>query len=174
MKAVACQLPPGALLRRYAASRDYTDCFVIEIGRRIRLEEFVAAFYTTWVFRIERWILAWAVSRTSTDSAAREVAAGSISEFAAWHVEARSRNQLLMADYRGSTRSWFMSEEQAGGSGVRLYFGSAIISSARDRSGRKRLEARFRVLLGFHRLYSRVLLNAAGRRLKGSGAPREE
>jgi len=51
------------------------------------------AFYTTLVFKLERLILKLAVSRPSTDAQAKQLAAGSIDEFSAWHVEARSENQ---------------------------------------------------------------------------------
>ncbi len=66
------------------------------------------AFYTTWIFKLERAILKWAVSRASTDLDAKRLAEGEIDRFSAWSVEDRNDNQLLMSDFQGRTRSWLM------------------------------------------------------------------
>lgn len=144
-------LPPEALLQRYREQGDYTDCFAIEVPARVTHAAFVEAFYTTAVFKLERLLLALAVSRPSRDAEARELAGGRREMFAAWSVEARAPGQLLMCDYAGSTRSWLMAA--AAGQGTRLYFGSAVVGA---RQGRV-----FHALLGFHKLYSRILLRAA-------------
>jgi hypothetical protein len=106
----AAPLPGIALTAGYRDAGDYTDCFVTDVARNITLREFIEAFYTTWVFRLERWILALLVSRPSTDAEVMELAAGARDTFAAWCVEARRDDQLLLTDYRGSTRSWLMVE----------------------------------------------------------------
>ena len=49
---------------------------------------------------------------------------------------------------------------------TRLYFGSAVVPVKDARSGRPRFGLPFRALLGFHKLYSRVLLGAAVFRLE--------
>ena len=59
-------LPAWSLLRRYADSGDYTDCFVTDIPGDFSHEEYVAAFYTTWLIRLERWLLRL-VRKPSTD-----------------------------------------------------------------------------------------------------------
>jgi hypothetical protein len=51
---------------------------------------------------------------------------------------------------------------------TRLYFGSAVIPVIHKKSGRPTLGFTFRSLLGFHKIYSRVLLYAARLRLAGS------
>jgi len=158
-------LPPFALLDRYTGANGYTDCFVADVPGEFTHAEFVAAFYTTWLFRLERVILKWLVARPSTDDEARQLAQGERDAFAAWTVEARAPNQLLMCDFLENTRSWLMVEQHAGGGATRLYFGSAIVARANARTGRRRLGLRFRALLGFHRRYSRALLRAAGTRL---------
>lgn len=140
-----CALPAGALLARYARAGAYTDCYTTEIGRAVTLAEYVEAFYTTAVFKLERRLLAWFASKPSTDAQARQLAASELSTFSAWRVEERGVNQLLMCDLTGNTRSWLM---VAPG---RLYFGSAVLS--------RRFP--FGVLLGFHKVYSRVLLRSA-------------
>ncbi|MGI9200245.1 MAG: hypothetical protein ACR2QL_04250 [Woeseiaceae bacterium] len=144
-------LPGTALLQKYARSGAYTDCFYTDILDNVSLPQFVEAFYSTWLFKLERAILRFAVNKPSTDKEAKQVAQGEAETFAAWHVEDRSQHQLLMCDYRGQTRSWFMVTPG------RLYFGSAVIPT--DRKS-------YKALLGFHRLYSRMLLAAASSRLQ--------
>ena len=151
-------MPPQALLKRYADGVNYTDCFRWRAARAVPHAEFVEAFYTTWLFRLERWILAWLVARPSSDAQARELAAGRRDAFAAWSVEARAQGQLLMCDMHGRTRSWLMV------AGASLYFGSAVV--AVDSGGKRRLGAAYALLLGFHKLYSRALLRAAAARLE--------
>ena len=85
----ACDLPAGALLRRYAEQGAYTDCFMVEIDETVSHEAYVEAFYTTAVFKLERLLLRWFVARPSTDGQARALAHAQLNEFAAWHVEAR-------------------------------------------------------------------------------------
>ena len=72
-----------------------------------------------------------------------------------------------LRDYRGSTRSWLMTltQENNGESRTRLYFGSAILGRSPVAGEKKRLGRGFRLLLGFHKIYSRVLLQAARARL---------
>ena len=83
-------LPDHALLATYRRGGSYTDSFVAEIDRPVTQPEYVAAFSTAWLFRIERWILAVALRRPSTDVEARAVAMGGGDRFAAWRVEART------------------------------------------------------------------------------------
>lgn len=163
----SCELPPDALLGRYLGGGAYVDCYVTEIARPVTHAEYVAAFYTTWIFKLERLILAWLVSRPSTDEQASALAAGSLDSFAAWSVESRSSDQLLLCDFRGRTRSWLMVVpiEGKGVTGTRLYFGSAVVPVIDRISGQASLGFTYRALLGFHRLYSRALLRAARSRL---------
>src|SRR5450631_449653 len=105
----ACELPDDALLRRYLSRGAYADCYVTELARPVCHAEYVEAFYTTAVFRLERLLLSWFVARPSTDAQAGELATGKLASFAAWSVEAREPNQLLLSDFRGHTRSLLMS-----------------------------------------------------------------
>lgn len=161
-------LPPDALLAKYLRDGHYADCYATDVAAAVLHEQYVRAFYTTPVFRLERFILRWAVSRPSTDAQAAELAAGTRDAFAAWQVEQRSTDQLLLADYRGRTRSWLMVApvETGRGPGTRLYFGSAVMPVIDRRTGKPVLGPLFSGLLGFHKLYSRVLLSAARRRLE--------
>ncbi len=161
-----CALPDSALLQKYAVVGTYTDCYAVDLDRRISQSEFVSAFYTTWLFKLERWILAWAVNRPSSDAEASELAATSRDAFAAWRVEQRTHDQLLMCDFIGRTRSWLMTAPRADhDDGTRLYFGSAVVPRIDPATGARSLGVSYRALLGFHRLYSRLLLGAACARL---------
>jgi hypothetical protein len=163
----ACPIPDSALLRRYVQVGTYTDCYFVDVDQPVSQIEFVEAFYTTWLFRIERWILGWLAGRPSTDAQAIALALAALDEFAAWHVEQRSADQLLMRDYTGRTRSWLMSTQLGGEGGrSRLYFGSAVVPRIDPGSGESSLGGTFRALLGFHRCYSRLLLGAARKRLR--------
>jgi hypothetical protein len=161
----ACALPGPALLQRYREAGAYTDCYCVDVAASVTQAAFVEAFYTTWVFRLERGLLAVAVAKPSTDAQARALARGEVDAFAAWRVEARTADQVLLCDYRGRTCSWLMVAPIDGG--TRLHFGSAVIPVADPRSGRKAMGGVFAALLGFHKLYSRILLRAAAARLPG-------
>lgn len=158
------ELPAPALLRKYVYDGAYTDCYITEVPTSISLPRYVEAFYTTWVFRLERWILTRAVDKPSSDLDARRVAHAEADSFAAWSVEDRAPDQLLMCDFVQRTRSWFMVVPLAGG--TRLYFGSAVVP-VRKRSGELTLGSSYRALMGFHKLYSRILLQAARSRVSG-------
>jgi hypothetical protein len=161
------RLPEGVLLSKYRHGDAYTDCYVASLARDVSHAEYVEAFYTTWLFKLERVLLSWFVSKPSTDAQAAQLAAGSLDSFAAWVVEARCANELLMSDFRGHTRSWLMVAhvEERGGKDTRLYFGSAVVPAVRASSGARTMGFRFYLLLGFHKLYSRALLLAARSRL---------
>ena len=160
----ACALPAHAFLAEYARSGAYTDCYVAHIGRPVTQAEFVEAFYTGALFKLERLLLAWFIAKPSTDAQARALAGGVLEgTFAAWRVERQSDRQLLMCDLGGRTRSWLMVDEPggAGGAGARLYFGSAVVPVLDKASGRASLGVAFKALLGLHRVYSRALLRGA-------------
>ena len=164
---VACELPPQALLCRYDRDGGYTDCYRTVIARPVWQAEYVEAFYTTAVFRTERLLLRL-LRMGGTDAQARELAEGRRSRYAAWSVEERRDDQLLMCDAYGSTRSWLMTEpcELDGQPATRLYFGSAVVPRVIDRGGRPSIGFLYRALMGFHQLYSLILLGAARRRLQ--------
>lgn len=151
-----CELPADALLQAYRRRGAWTDCFVTEVARPITHAAFVEAFYTTALFKVERHLLGWFAAKPSTDAEARALAHGVRNAFAAWRVEDRRADQLLLRDVLGRTRSWLMATPNGPGA-TRLYFGSAIAHG--------RLDFVFRALLGFHNVYSRALLKAASTRL---------
>lgn len=162
----ACPLPDGALLGRHRANGAFTDCYVTEVAFPVTIARFVTAFYTTPVFRAERLVLAWALSKPSTDAEAEQLAGGRRDTFSAWRVEDRRDDQLMMADVKGRTRSWFMVSPGQPGSRTHLYFGSAVLPVANRETGAPEMSPGFRALRGFHHYYSEVLLYSARSRLE--------
>jgi hypothetical protein len=160
-----CPLPPEALLAKYSGAGGYADCYTTELQRTVSHAEFVEAFYTGVVFKIERLLLKLFLSKPSTDAQAKQLAAGELGDFSAWWVEGRTTNQLLLCDVRGRTRSWLMVVPAAGGPATQLYFGSAVVPAKSRSSGKQSMGLLFTALLGFHKLYSRVLLGSARSRL---------
>lgn len=163
----AAPLPDHALLAGYTRAGAYTDCYATDVARHVSHAEFVTAFYTTPTFKLERLILKWAIAKPSTDAQAAQLAKGDIDAFAAWRVEQRGEDQLLLSDLYGRTKSWLMvaSSGAANGASTRLYFGSAVVPRMDKETGKPTLGRGFAALLGFHRIYSRVLLGAARSRL---------
>ncbi len=163
----SCELPADALLNRYSRSGAFADCYVAEIAGAVSHAEFVEAFYTTAVFRLERLILRLLVSRPSTDAEALQLAQRKRDSFAAWSVEACATDQLLLSDFTGRTKSWLMvvAPQNAGSSSTRLFFGSAVVPARSASADRTSLGFVFTALLGFHKLYSRILLRSAVSRL---------
>lgn len=160
-------LPQDALLNKYKQQGAYTDCYVMSVPRPVSQAQYIEAFYTTAVFKVERQILSLLASKPSTDLQARQLAHGEASHFAAWHVEGRTVNQLLLCDFLGRTRSWLMSVTPDGQTppSTRLYFGSAVVPKASAASGQPSFGLAFHALSGFHRLYTRTLMQAARARL---------
>ena len=161
-----CDVPPGTLLQKYRVDGTFADCYTTTLHGQISLARFVGAFYTTPLFKLERFVLRVA-GRASTDDDARQLAEGARDAFSAWTVEARAKDELLLCDVLGRTRSWLMVAPVPGADAVtRLYFGSAVVPKHDPQTGKRRLGTGFRALLGFHKLYSVALLRAARRALE--------
>lgn len=164
----ACSMPDNALLNAYIEGGHYTDCYTTVINGSVSHAEYVFAFYTTSLFKLERIILKYLISKPSSDTEAKQLATGAIYTFAAWTVESRTKDQLLMCDFQGNTRSWFMLEPLHIGDSpkTRLYFGSAIVAHHNPRTGITSIGLGFKALLWVHKLYSRALLYSAQQRLR--------
>jgi hypothetical protein len=155
------KLREDALLYCYQQSGDHTDCFCCSLPQAVTQDQLVAAFYQTWLFKLERHILAVALKQASDDAEAVALSRQQTTKFSAWYVEEQNAEQLLMADIEGRTRHWLMAENQ--GDATTLYFGSAVIKGGPNRSRFARFV--FSALAGFHILYSRLLLAATARKL---------
>jgi len=162
-------LPDDALLGVYKRNGAYTDCYSTEISGSVTHAQFIKAFYTTPVFKLERLILKLAVSKPSSDAEVNLLADGEADTFAAWSVENRGENQLLMCDFKSRTRSWFMIEPVECNNKTRLYFGSAVVPLKNAKTGVSSLGLAFHALLWFHKFYSVVLLFSAKSRLNIHG-----
>jgi len=169
-------VPYDALLKTYRGGDrpelwgQYGDCFSVRADRAVTLSQWVFSFYTSPLFRIERFILNLLAGTPSTDQQAWSLAEGRRETFAVWAVGARTTDQLLMCDRYGKTRSWFRVVPQLSG-GTELQFGSAVASRRRP-DGTSGMTGRFQILLSFHKIYSRLLIGAAKIRVMSARAPR--
>lgn len=153
-------VPPASFLDAYAQKNAFTDCYAISVPGTASLPDLIEAFYTTRLFKLERWLLSKALSIPSTDVDASLLARTATQRFCAWKVEHRSDSEILLD--AGQTRSWLSVRPQAGSaSNTTLLFGSAVLPM---RPGGK-FGLVFHALIGFHRLYSKLLLAAAARRV---------
>ena len=164
----SCPLPDDALLNEFTRRGAYTDCYRTEVNGEITHAAYVAAFYTTRLFKLERLILSWTLAKPSSDSQALQLACGETDSFAAWIVERRGENQLLLSDFTGRTRSWLMVEPPGVETrrATRLYFGSAVIPRQRPGKAEPSFGRGFTLLIGFHKVYSRLLLYFAKLRVR--------
>ncbi len=170
-----CPIPPNTLLDRYSTQGTYADCYSTEIPGQVVFPDFVFAFYTTTLFKLERLILKVAVSKPSTDHEARQLSDGTNETFAAWYVEGRTENEILMRDFEGRTRSWLMVAPMntRRGARTRLYFGSAVVPVPNPKTGKLSLGFKYHARLRFHRVYSVLLLYSAKLRIRRN-EPRDE
>ncbi len=157
----AVPVQPQSFLGAYTRAGAFTDCYSMSVPIAATLPQFVEAFYTTRLFKLERWLLAKFLNIESSDAQAHQLAQGTGTEFSAWKVENRSSSEILLD--AGQTRSW-LSVVQVQGSQpeTTLLFGSAVVPM---RPGGK-FGMAFHALLGFHRLYSKLLLSAAAENLR--------
>ena len=168
-----CPVPVKTMLENYSYDGSYTDCYTTEVPGQVPLPEYTLAFYTTPLFQMERLILKLAVAKPSTDIQAGQLASGLRDHFAAWYVEDRTESEILMCDFRGHTRSWLMVapvpiKELPR---TRLYFGSAVVPIRNAKTGKPELGRVYQSLLGFHKIYSILLLYSA--KLKISSRKRD-
>jgi len=153
-------VPIGGLLNAYAGQPgNYTDCFTLDIPKMVTLREFILVFFNTPVFRLERLLLGLFASRPSVREDVIDLASGASDTLAAWKVESRNKNQMLLAVGGGPIRTWLMVEQHPYNSGTsRLYFGSAVLAVEQGPNAKLKIGKMFRLMLGFHNFYSRLLL----------------
>ena len=162
-------VPEHSFLASCKDSGAFTDCYTITVPGNLGLAEFIEAFYTTRLFKTERWLLAKILACPSSDNQVRDLAYSAANDFSAWRVEQRSDREILLAF--GQTRSWLyvepLSETLKNGEtpSTRLYFGSAVFPART--SGK--FSFLFHALGGFHHIYSRCLLAAAAKRIQVIG-----
>ena len=139
--------------------------YAAEVPGAITQEEFIEAMYTSPLFKLERMMLRVLAARTASGADAKQLAAGDAVAFSVWRVEGQSASELLLADFTGQIRSWLMATSATGSSGTLFRFGSAVVPRQSRGVHKPGLGWGFHALLGFHRLYSRLLLAAASKRV---------
>jgi len=170
MRIVQHALPDDSLFNSFRGGRHperwvgQGDCFSVTVNQAVPLSEFVVGFYSSPVFRVERLLLGVLAGAKSSDSDVQSVADGSGSTFAIWSVGERTATQLLMCDCYERTRSWFQVVPLAVDR-TELRFGSAVASRRNRKTGGVSISRWAYWLMGFHVLYSRLLLRAAGNRV---------
>ncbi|MEO0665459.1 MAG: hypothetical protein AAFY97_06945 [Pseudomonadota bacterium] len=147
-------IPDGSLIARYKGQGNHVDAYVASTARYVDLPTYIAAFFSTSVFRAERLLLSISGKQSSDDQVA-DLAAGRGEHIAAWKVEERSANELLLEATGTPIRTWLAVEPD----GTALWFGSVVLA----KKGRIPLLAR--VMMPGHALYSRILLSAALRQV---------
>ena len=170
--ALATELPSSTLLSALREQGCFADCYTTTLPRPVTQAQFVEAFYTTPLFKAERWVLRCLAGRRSSDAQARELARGRRDAFAVWKVAQRAPDQILLTDETGRTSSWLMVRPEAAtsaGVSTRLFFGSAIRPRRVGATGQAQFGPGFHALLGLHGFYSRRLLQAAAARLLALG-----
>ena len=158
-----CEHPGNSFL--LSLSKDYgvySDCFVATVEGHIDFQTLIDVFFDTWVFRIERLILAAAGMRPANYQALQQLASGKTDHFAAWKVVQRDTSQMLLAVPGSGIRTWLMVQPvNTDPTSTRLYFGSAIVPKP-GVDGEKAQKALLRRLMNrFHLFYSKLLLSAA-------------
>jgi hypothetical protein len=163
----ASELPPESLLARLRGPECYRDAFRASVAGDVSLGELITAFFSSRVFLTERMAL-HLIGRGAGHRDIAALAAGRTERFAAWEVEAREENELLMHDFLDKTCCWLAVSSRREDAALDaplpvpetgrayIWFGTAvrefegpIVSRLRDA----------------HRWYARLLLEAAARRL---------
>lgn len=161
----AAILPKTADLRRYSERQGaHTDCYMIAVPNRVELEQFIAVFFDTWIFKLERKLLGVFAGQPSTSRDVAELAAERTTTLALWTVEGRDDKQILLAVGTGPIRTWLMCEPYS--NGTRLYFGCAVLPLSTGRDGTPQLGFAFKAGLWFHIVYSKILLKSAARAVR--------
>lgn len=158
-------IPEWSLLAPYAQPPHYTDHFCISVSAEVTIEQWTAAFFSSRVFRLERFLLNRVFPCKATDDAALALGEGRSDAFSAWTVERRGQGQLLLKS--GITRTWLAAAPHVATDGsangtTELYLGSAVLG-AQERSIASGV---LRAALAPHRAYSRALLRSGQQNLR--------
>ncbi|GAB3478076.1 hypothetical protein [Marinomonas epiphytica] len=153
------QVPDSSLLGAYKKNNAFTDCYVVQLDFPVALADFVEAFYTTRLFKLERKLLALLFDIPSSDEQAHLLSQSISTHFSAWQVESRTPHEIILAAWQ--TRSWLCVQPNKDASSTELYFGSAVLPS----HPQGKFGLLFHLLGGFHRVYSKCLLSATAKKL---------
>jgi len=163
-KVIASELPSHALSASYKEQGAFVDCYYIDIAKDVGLDNYIQAFYTTALFKVERSLLSLATFKRTKDDEAVKLSLGESDSYSIWTVEGRQSNQIMLRDFTGNTRSWLMVEKASGGGcdsnrdsemSTRLYFGSVVVPKDVTENGAGSFGVLFHLLGKFHQVYSR-------------------
>jgi len=163
----ATEIPSSALLYGHVERGEYADAFYTDITYSADLSEYIRAFYSSRVMRVERFILKF-IGKPSSADQVEKLATGEISELAVWSVAERRKNEILLPDSYDRTCSWLMVSYPSTGK-TRLHFGTGVHRMRQQGEGATSLNLFFRATIGFHLLYSKVLLRSARNQLEKLG-----
>ena len=97
-------LPESSLLARHRGAECYRDAFCARVPGEVSLAAFIAAFYASGAFWPERMAL-HLIGRGADRADIAALAEGKAQRFAAWSVEARKGDQILLRDFQDRTCS---------------------------------------------------------------------
>lgn len=165
-------LPEESFLQSYQAQDGgYADCFVLEGGEPNApiLGDYIFAFFNSPIFRLERVLLKTFLSAPSSTADVEALAFGGGVRLASWQLEERAEDQILLAVKNTPVRTWLMvSPPSPEGGPARIYFGTALVPTERDKAGNPTIPAMYRRFIFFHRAYSKLLLWSAGLGLRNA------
>ena len=164
--------PSGALLLDHDENMQpaMADCFSLTLNKNVTIASFLAAFYTSKIFKIERKILAFALQKPSTDEQAIALSKSQRDTFAIWTQAYRDNEQIVLSDFKGSTKSWLM-VKQITSSETQIFFGTAVMPTVKKDGSLGEPSKLFVILGSFHRLYSKLLLWSAAKVLVAADVP---
>ncbi|MTI09151.1 hypothetical protein [Curvivirga aplysinae] len=159
-------IPLNSFMNFYHESPGHhADAFVGQIDGIVTLEDYILAFFDSPIFRIERSILSLFLLRRIKQSEIKELASGRSQQFALWKTKKRNEEELLLEVGDSQIRTWFHTEQEQSNK-TKLYFGSAIVPDTTSKNAKEGIGFTFRFFMGFHKLYSRILLQSALKKLK--------
>lgn len=158
-------VPEGSFLKAYEGREGCeTDCFQADVPGHPDIDRFVHIFFDTWVFRIERRLLALLGEDYATSEDVAALAGRSSDTLAAWTVQDRSADEIILAFKRPRGRTWLQATQLDGSLGsTRLRFGSALLPNIDSEGQTASISWGLKIGLPLHRLYARLLLAAAAR-----------
>lgn len=158
-----CPLPQDTMLHRYEhGPGHHTDCFETEVAQGVSLADYIEAFFNSPILRLERKLLGLAVAKSNYNDVLA-LAQGQSDRIAGWQTEDRDDHEILLTVMGGGIRTWLKVIPQEDNS--RLLFGSAVVPPD-DGSGAPKMAWWVNALMGFHKLYSHIVLGAAKWQLK--------
>lgn len=153
-------IPPDCLLKTYDdIPHAYADAYQTQIQGKIKLSDFIIAFFDSPIFKAERVLITLTTISPTFKKDVLDLAEGNTNKFAMWELEQRGENELLLKVRQGRIRTWLAVIPQA--HSTKLLFGSAVLPKSENGD----IGWIFRKLTVFHEIYSKILLKSAAKRV---------